>query len=158
MVRNGDNVIPLYLGREIADGDLPVPVEELAEVVGAIGRCLDEIGSEPEPRAIGGKVTATPLLLHMTTVEQQLEKLTEITVTTWPDVRWALHFCNARVRALGCIRASAAWFQTARSYSEPLRAWEEDSAFVEFGAVRRALRDVRDLIVDRYPQTRPTCY
>ena len=49
MVRNGDSVVPFYPDPGIVGGDLPLPVEELTEVVGAIGRCSAEIGSEPEP-------------------------------------------------------------------------------------------------------------
>lgn len=99
MSENGDNLFPLHPSRVTLDGELPLPVEELAEVVGAIGRCLAEISSKAGSGASVGKTMATPLLLHMSTVEQWLGKLDEINVTTWPDARWALLFCNARVRA-----------------------------------------------------------
>jgi hypothetical protein len=154
MVRDSDNLIPLHPGGDLDDGDLPLPVEELSETVSVIGRCLAEIGSEFEPGAWFSGISTTPLLLHMTTVEQQLENLAEITVTTWPDVRWALHFCDARIRALTYIRASATWSRRACSYHEPPRARQHVPVFAEFGAMSRALRDVRDLIVKRYPQTR----
>ena len=152
-MHNSDNVIYLHPGRDIADGDLLPSLADLTEAVGAIGRCLAEIDSEPEAGASFGRVTTTPLLLHMTTVEQWLEKLAEIKVTTWPDVRWALHFCDTRVQALTYIRATTASLQAAQSYSEPPCAWEEHIAFADAGAIGRALRSVRDLIVERYPQT-----
>jgi hypothetical protein len=154
MARNGDNVTHLPSHRDPVDGSLPLPVEELAEVVGAIGRCLAEIGSEPHSGAGFGRVTNTPLLLQMSTVEQRLEKLAEIKVTTWPDVRWALHFSNARVRALTYIRASAASLQTTRNYARPQRTREENVGLAGVGAMSNALQGVRDLIVTRYPQTR----
>lgn len=49
MTANGDNVIPLRpkLGR--SEADLPVPVENLAGTVDAIGRCLSETTAETEP-------------------------------------------------------------------------------------------------------------
>jgi hypothetical protein len=152
---NGGNVIPLRPGRGAIDGDLPLPVEELTETVGVIGRCLAQISSEPEPATRPGRTTVTPFLLRMTMVEQQLEKLSSITVTTWPDVHWALRFCNARVRALSYIRESAASLQMARSCTEPPDAWGEDIRFVEMDAVSDALRDLRNLVVERYPETRP---
>lgn len=157
MVQNGDNLIPLRPSRDNIDGNLPLPVEELTEAVGTIGHYLAQISSEPESRASFGRETVTPLLLHISTVEQQLEKLASITVTTWPDVHWALRFCNARVRALTYIRATAASLQRARSYTQRPTAREDDTGFIEVGAVSRALREVRDLIVERYPQTRPVC-
>jgi hypothetical protein len=152
-----DNVTYLHPRRDVADGDLPLPVEELAEAVGAIGRCLAEIFPEPNSGLSFGRVTNTPLLLQMSTVEERLEKLAEIKVTTWPDVRWALHFSNARVRALTYVRASAASLQTTRNHAGPRRAREENLGSGEAGALSNALQGVRDLIVTRYPQTRQAC-
>lgn len=157
MPENRDNVFPLRPSRATIDGDLPLPVEELAEVVGAIGRCLAEIRSKSGPGASVGKTMATPLLLYISMVEQWLGKLDEINVTTWPDARWALLFCNARVRALDYIRASTATFYVTRSGAESPSVWGEDTDVVELSALSGALRDVRDLIVKRYPQTRQAC-
>ena len=100
MEPNGANVTRLRPRCDVADGDLPLPVEELAKAVDAIRRCLAEIASEPRSGASFGRPDDTLLLLHISTVQRQLEKLSEIKVTTWPDVRWALHFSNARIRAL----------------------------------------------------------
>ena len=157
MTRDGDNVTYLQPRRDLADGDLPLPVAELAEAVGAIGRCLAEIFPEPSSGAGFGRVTNTPLLLQMSTVEQRLEKLAEIKVTTWPDVRWALRFSNARVRALTYVRASATSLQMARNHAGPQRSREENLSSGEAGALSNALQGVRDLIVTRYPQTRRAC-
>jgi hypothetical protein len=145
----------LHPGRRIADNGVRLSLQELGEVVGEIGRCLAEIGSEPSRGHGFGQVTTTPILLQMTAVEQRLENLSEITVTTWPDARWALLFCHARSRALTSIRESTALLEMARQYGESTRAWEGGAGFVDFGALRRALRGVRDLIVERYPQTLP---
>jgi hypothetical protein len=157
MSENCDNLYYLYPDRGANDGDLPLPVEELAEVVGAIECCLAEISSKSGPGVNVGKATATPLLLRMSAVEQWLGKLDEISVTTWPDARWALVFCNARVKALDYIRASAAAFYGTRHWVEAPSVWGEDTGFVQLGALSRALRAVRDLIVERYPQTRTAC-
>lgn len=152
-----DNVTYLHPRRDLADGDLPLPVEELAEAVGAIGRCLAEISPEPNSGVRFGRVTNTPLLLQMSTVAERLEKLAEIKVTTWPDVRWALHFSNARVRALTYVRASTASLQTTRNHAGPQRTREENLGSGEAGELSNALEGVRDLIVTRYPQTLQTC-
>lgn len=152
-----DNVTYLHPRRDLADGDLPLPVEELAEAVGAIGRCLAEIFPEPNSGVSFGRVTNTPLLLQMSTVAERLEKLAEIKVTTWPDVRWALRFSNARVRALTYVRASAASLQTTRNHAGPHRIREENLGSGEAGELSNALEGVRDLIVTRYPQTLQTC-
>jgi translation elongation factor EF-4 len=133
MEPNGANVTHLPLRRDAADGDLPLPVEELARAVDAIRRCLAEISSEPRSGAGFGRPVDTLLLLHISTVQQRLEKLSEIKVTTWPDVRWALHFSNARIRAITYMRAP------------------------EVAALSSALGGVRDLIVTRYPQTLQAC-
>jgi hypothetical protein len=93
----------------------------------------------------------------MSTVEERLEKLAEIKVTTWPDVRWALRFSDARVRALTYVRASAASLQTKRNHAGPQRAREDNLGSGEAGALSNALQGVRDLIVTRYPQTRQAC-
>lgn len=153
---NRSNVIPLRPGRDDGASELPLSCE-LTEAVGVIGRCLAEIGLEPESVAGFGRVKTAPLLLQMTAVEQSLEKLAEVKVTTWPDVRWALHFCSARIQALRSIRASAASLQALWTYSEPSCVWDQDIVFVNFGTMSRALRGVRDLIVERYPQTSPAC-
>jgi hypothetical protein len=81
MSENGDNLFPLHPSGATIDGDLPLPVEELAEVVGAIECCLAEIRSKAGPGANVGKTMATPLLLQMSAVEQWLGKLDEINVT-----------------------------------------------------------------------------
>lgn len=157
MSENGDNLYHLYPDRSVNDRDLPLPVEQLAEAVGAIECCLAEISSKSGPRVSVGKAAATPLLLRMSAVEQWLGKLDEIDVTTWPDARWALVFCNARVGALDYIRASEAAFYGTRRWVEAPSVWGEDMGFVELGALSRALRAVRDLIVERYPQTSTAC-
>ena len=142
-----DNAKVIHLPR-----DIPPLLEELTETVDVISRCLAEIGSERRCEADFDRVMVTPILLHMAAVEQWLEKLDEINVTTWPDVRWALYFCHARIQALSCIRAS-----TTPSCSQSPPAWGEDVAIVDAHATIRTLRGVRDLIVERYPQTRPAC-
>jgi hypothetical protein len=133
MEQNSASIAYLPLRRDVADGDLPLPVEELAKAVEAIRRCLAEIASEPRSGAGFGCRDNTLLLLHISTVQQRLENLSEIKVTTWPDVRWALHFSNARIRALTYMRAP------------------------EVDALRSALGGVRELIVTRYPQTLQAC-
>jgi hypothetical protein len=153
MSRNDGNVTYLHSHRSLLDGDLPLPVEELAEAVAAIGGCLAQIRAEPNSGVSFGRVTNTLLLLQMSTVEQRLEQLAEIRVTTWPDVRWALHFSNARVRALTYVRASAASLRKPRNHVGAKKSWEDSVGFGEVGALSNALQSVRDLIVTRYPQT-----
>ena len=152
-----DNIIYLPSSRDMSH-DAPLPfLGELTEVVGVIERCLAEMDSEPRSAAGFGRVATTPVLLQLAIAEQWLEKLAEITVTTWPDASWALRFCNARIQALGRIRAATMPPRTARRYGEPPGAWEEDQAIVNVAALSRALRSMRDLIVKRYPQTRTAC-
>ena len=105
MSQDSDNVVYPRFGQDAAD-DLPVPVEDLAETVGAIGRCLDKIDPEPELASTSGAMKVTPLLLQMSVVEERLQELADIRVTTWQDVGWALHFSDARVRALASIQES----------------------------------------------------
>jgi len=69
-------------------------------------------------------------------------------------VRWALHFSNARARALTYIRASAASLRKPQNHVEAHKSWEDNVGFGEVGALSSALQGVRDLIVTRYPQTR----
>lgn len=147
MVASSDNVIPLRPGRDSPDGDLPVPLRELAETVDAIGHCLSQMASTAE----SGRDSDTLTLLHMTAVERRFEDLAAITVVTWPDVSWALRFCDARVRALTTIRQSAAWLGSARGSAWPT------GTLAHSGPLSRTLREVRDLIVQRYPQTRQAC-
>jgi hypothetical protein len=146
---NGDNVIPLWPDRDCDDEDLPVSIADLGGAVDAIGRCLDAADLE-EGAGFGG-MTVTSFLLHAGVVEQRLEELAAITVTTWPDVRWALHFASLRVRTLAAIRDSAAALSAVRSYSTPSRALDGSAP------LGGALREVRDLIIQRYPQTSPVC-
>jgi hypothetical protein len=153
MSRNDGNVTYLHPHRSLLDGDLPLPVEELAEAVAAIGGCLAQICAEPNSGASFGRVTNTLLLLQMSTVEQRLEQLAEIRVTTWPDIRWALHFSNARVQALTYIRASAASLRNTRNRVGAQNSREESVGLGEVGALSSALQGVRDLIVTRYPET-----
>jgi hypothetical protein len=140
----GDNVIPLRSGQDSADGDLPLPIGELAETVAAIGHCLSQIASMAESGQDSGALT----LLHMAAVEQHLEDQACITVVTWPDVSWALRFGDARVRALATIRQSATWLDSTQSSTSPAGILSHS------GPLSRTLREVRDLIVQRYPQTR----
>lgn len=147
---NGDNVIPMRPDWDCGDADLSVSVEDLGDAVDAIVRCLSQADAEPSPRCGSGGMTITSFLLHMGVVEQRLEDLAAISVATWPDVRWALQFSNARVRALTTIRAAAS-LCSARSYNQPSRALAGSAP------LGRALREVRNLIVQRYPQTSQVC-
>jgi hypothetical protein len=154
VIPNSDNVFPLRPDLGIADGELPLPVEDLTEAVSAIGHCLGQIKPDTPPGWGFGNTRVTTALLHLAGVERQLEDLAGITVASWPDVRWALHFCNARVRALNRIRKTMGSVQAARGHGHRPPAYREDVALVEFVATSHALREVRDLIVERYPQTR----
>lgn len=150
-----DNVFALRPGQGATRGDLPVPLDELAQTVGEIGCFLEEIGPLVGSGAGFGAARVAPVFLQMTVVEERLEELSGISVTTWPDVRWALHFCDARVRALAAIRASAEPSYGMQGSTRPPYAWEDRNP--GFAAVGQALGDVRDLIVDRYLKTHPAC-
>lgn len=152
-----DKLIYPDFRRGMTDDAAPPFVEELTELVGAIERCLAELGSEPRHGAGFGTVTITPILLHLAMAEAWLEKLVEVNVATWPDVCWALRFCNARVRALNCIRASTPPSRPRGRSEESASAWEEEAAIINADALRRALRSVCDLVVTRYPRTRAGC-
>jgi hypothetical protein len=147
MVPDSDNVIPLRAGQDSVGGDLPVPLAVLAGAVGEIGHCLTRM----ELAAESGRDCGSLTLLHMAEVERRFEDLAVITVVTWPDVGWALRFCDARVRALATIRQLAAWSGSARGGAWPA------AVLAPSGPVGRALREVRDLVVLRYPQTRQEC-
>lgn len=54
-------------------------------------------------------------------------------------------------------RESAASFQMIQWCTGPLDARREDIIFVEVSEVGRVLRDLRDLIIERYPETRSAC-
>lgn len=96
-----------------AADDLPVPIEELTAAVKAIEQCLAQIDADPGSGLGFGRETSTLLLLHMSAVEQRLEALAGVNVVTWPDARWALHFCNARERAINATRQPAYSFHPA---------------------------------------------
>jgi len=147
MAPSSDNVIPLRPEQDSAEGDLPVSLRELAETVDVVGHCLVHIAS-----AAGSERSSdTQILLHMSAVERRLEDLAAVTVVTWPDVSWALRFCSARARALTTISQSAASLGSVRSDVWPT------GTFAHSGPLSSALREVRDLIVQRYPQTRQAC-
>jgi len=148
---NGDNVIPMWPDLDRGDADLPVSVEDLGAAVDAIVRCLSQGAVEPGQGSGDGGMTVTSFLLHVGEVEQRLEELAAVTVATWPDVRWALHFANARVRAIAAIRESAASLSPVGSYGQPSRALAGSAP------LGGALREVCDLIVQRYPQTSQAC-
>jgi hypothetical protein len=150
MMLNGDNVIPLRPDCDCGDADLSVSVEDLGDAVDAIVRCLSRAAAEPSLRCGSRGMTVTSFLLHVGVVEQRLEELAEISVATWPDVRWALRFSEARVRALTTIRAAAS-LSSVRSYNQP------SYALAGSAPLGQALREVRDLIVQRYPQTFQVC-
>jgi hypothetical protein len=155
MVPNDDNVIPLRANGHAASGDLPLSLEELSEAVGAIGRCLDEIAPEPVAGGGFGRQATSRLYLQITAVERWLRKLDDIEVVTWPDTRWALRFCNARMQAVSCIQAlKSSRHPASGSREDPQRVFQEAGMFVDFDEVGRTLRGVRDLIVERYPKTR----
>ena len=126
---------------------------ELTELVGVIERCIAELGSEPRSGAGFGTVTITPILLQLAMAEAWLEKLAEVSVATWPDASWALHFCNARARALNCIGAAKTSSPAGRHNERP-SAWAADAGIVNADALNSALRSLLDLVVTRYPQTR----
>jgi hypothetical protein len=147
MMPSGDNVVPLRRRQDPADADLPVPLRELAETVDAIGYCLSQIAAVAE----SGQGFDTQILLHITALEQRFEDLAAITVVTWPDVSWALRFCSARVRAVTAIAQSVGYFTASQSNTWSARA------LAYSGPLSRALREVRDLIIQRYPQTRQAC-
>ena len=151
MAPYGDNIIPLRPRSGRSEADLPVPVENLAETVDAIGRCLSQTTARAELGHGSGGTTATSLLLAMGVVERRLEELSAITVVNWPDVLWAMRFANARVRALTAVRDSAARLSAVRTNVLPR------NPLVESSPLGRALREVRDLIVERYPQTFRVC-
>jgi len=110
--------------------DLPVPLAELAAAVDSIELCLTQMAAADN----------TLILLHMGAVERHLEVLAAVTVVTWPDVKWALYFSNARVRALDLIRRLA----------DSPRSRRSD------GLQAAALREVSDLITQRYPPNTQT--
>lgn len=149
-----DKLIYPNFRRGMTHDAVPPFADELTELVGVIEHCIAELGSEPRSGAGFGRVTMTPILLQLAMAEAWLEKLAEINVATWPDASWALHFCNARVRALNCIRAATTSCRAAGRYNERPSVWEEDAAIVNADALSGALRNVHDLVVTRYPQTR----
>lgn len=153
MRQDGGNVTYLHPHRSMLDEDLPLPVEELAAAVAAIGGCLAQINAAPNSGVSFGRVTSTPLLLQMSSVEQRLEQLAEIRVTTWPDVRWASHFSKARLRALNYVRAAGTALRKPRNHGGAQNPGGDSAGYGEVGALSSALQGVRDLIVTRYPQT-----
>lgn len=156
-MRNDDNVIA-FPRRRPPSGDRPVPVAALAGAVGAINDCLAEFSLEPASGDDPGAVSVAALLLQISAVERWLEKLAEITVVTWPDVRWALRFCDARVRVVARIRESAAALHAHQSSPAQPRVWRARATLIaETQGLDTALREIRDLIVERYPQTQSAC-
>ena len=152
-MRNGDNVIA-FPGQGPRRGGRQAPVAELAGAVEAISCYLADLSAE----LAAGTLTATAVLLGLSAVERRLDKLAAITVVTWPDPGWALRFCDARVRTLARLREAAASLQPepgAAGRPHPRRAHDILSA--EAGALSGALGEFRDLIVERYPQTRSAC-
>lgn len=149
MSRHGDNVFSIRPQQQIDHDDLPVPVEELAETVSAIRLFLDKLGSGSQSTTGFGETGASSALLQMPVVEEHLEELVDITVANWPDVRWAMRFCDARVRALASLRS---WALFATRTCIPAQSGHQPTG-TGTTAVSRALRDVRNLIVERYPQT-----
>ncbi len=143
MGTNDKLIYPNFRRGMTRDADPPF-ADELTELVGVMERCIAELGSGPRSGAGFGTVTVTPILLHLAMAQAWLEKLAEINVATWPDASWALHFCNARVRALNCIRVSTTPSRPRGRSNEPVRAREEDAAIINADALSRALQNVRD--------------
>jgi hypothetical protein len=148
---NGDNVIPLRPRYRRGEANLPISVETLAAAVDAIGHCLSPTTVETESGRRSASSTDTSILLAIGVVERRLEELSGINVATWPDVLWAIRFANARMRALDAIRDWAARLRAVRGGAV------QRSSLAESSSLGHALRDVHDLIVERYPQTLRVC-
>jgi hypothetical protein len=160
MARNDDNVIPLRRSWSPYREHLPVPINELSEAVrafSALTHCLDEMTSgRYSPVGILGAPT-TQLRLHLPAVERCLGQLRRVGVMNWPDTRWALRLCNARSEAAARLQdletslyPSQPYFDASGNARRQGQIVADAEEFVE------AICKVRDLIVERYPQTQWT--
>jgi hypothetical protein len=158
LTQRGDNLLPFGRNWSPPDLDLPVPIDKLSEAVrafGAVTRSLDEATSaRGRPIRLSQGSTAR-FRLELPVAERCLEELGVIGVMNWPDTRWALSVCNARRAAVARLHALKTSLYPIRPSFDPAgqSRWER-ALLADAQEFAGALCTVRDMIVERYPQTR----
>jgi len=109
--------------------------EQFAMLRDAVATFDKFVAIEDSGARFAGDDPNTVVLLHLPEVDERLLQMTEISLLNVPDVRWANRVAGAVARAVEHSRGFIGY--TAN----------ED----ERDALRRSIREVRDLIADQYP-------
>jgi len=121
-----------------------------ARVFDALGRSVAETGSGPGGFASPAELSTAELQAQLPAVERWLRELDRIGVTDWPDTRWALRLCDARVAAMRRLGALTTSLYAAPTGLGAMEGNGPAGVAADAEDLADALRTLRDLIDQRY--------
>lgn len=149
------NVVPLHRNWQLLPDETPIPVSEIAEAVRSFGlleQCVDSLHSTR--LGVAGEIDRSEqpivsLQAQLPVIQRWLGRLECLNVSNWSDTRWVLKLGEARAVAAFRLRAVKRSLYRSPPGIEPL----DRRLAADICEFEDALRALRHLIVDRYPQT-----
>ena len=128
-----------------------VRVADAVRSFGELVTCAEllQAGSSGAVAELDGKVPIVAFQLRLPRVQRGLDELARVNAATCPDTYWALGLNSARARAE--LRLGAVWRCLLRN--PPVPGALDDRLTASIGGLADALRKLRLVIVQRYPET-----